>query len=167
MFGHFVPFWNIEDIKQLPFKNDYHKDLDLVNRYVSVGHSKDHIKLWNFFDTDAVIPEMTNNVRSLFPELTNISVAVNKFTPGQYLPLHQDLYGRYRKIHKLDDHKHIRRIIIMIEDSCPGQISQVGNTTWGNWRAGDWFDWLDGFPHAAYNFSMLDRYAWQVTGVVR
>lgn len=166
MFGHIKPFWSMDEIKELPFKKDYHKDLELVDRYVAAGHSSHHIKLWNFFDTDSMIPDLTNKIRSHFPNLDHISVAINKFTPGQYLPLHKDLYGRYKSLHNLNDHAHIRRIIIMMEDSVPGQISQVGQTAWASWRAGDWFDWVDELDHAAYNFSLQDRYAWQVTGVL-
>lgn len=166
MFGHIKPFWNIEQIKTLPYKKDYHKDLELVKTYIDAGHSDNHIKLWNFFETDSLIPNLTNQLRTMFPELSNISIAINKFTPGQYLPLHKDLYGRYRQIHNLSQSVHLRRVIVMIEDSYPGQISQVGSTTWSNWRAGDWFDWIDEVPHAAYNFSLSDRYAWQITGVM-
>lgn len=167
MFGNIAPRWDIGQIKDLPYKKDYHKDQELVDQYVNSGHSINHIKLWNFFETDAALPNLTNYLRGLFPELSNISIAINKFTPGQYLPLHKDLYGRFRQMHNLEPNVHIRRIIIMIEDSYPGQISQLGNTTWGHWKAGDWFDWYDNTVHAAYNFSMVDRYAWQITGVMQ
>lgn len=166
MFGHVDPFWDINQIKKLAYKKDYHKDVELVNRYVVSGHSADHIKIWNYFETDTSLPSMTKQLRDLFPTLSHVSIAINKLTPGQYLPLHKDLYQRYRALHNLNSTHHLRRIIIMIEDSIPGQISQCGNTVWGNWRAGDWFDWVDEFPHAAYNFSMSDRYAWQITGVL-
>jgi hypothetical protein len=166
MFGHIEAFWDIQSIKQLDYKKDFHKDTELINQYFQSGHSLDHMCLYNFFDTDTALPETTQQIRSLFPGLSCISVAINKFKPGQYLPLHTDLYQRYRMIHNLTTQQHIRRIVIMIEDCVPGQISQYGRTAWGDWRAGDWFDWIDEFPHAAYNFSPVDRYTWQVTGVI-
>jgi hypothetical protein len=52
----------------------------------------------------------------------------------------------------------------MLEDSCPGQILQFENRVVGNWKAGDWFGWIGNELHAFYNFSMIDRYAIQITG---
>ena len=166
MIGNIQPFWSLADVIDLPYKPDFHKDLALIQSYVEAGHSKQHMALWNFFETDDQLPELCQRMREAWTGMTNISLAVNKLTPGQYLPMHHDLYQRYRQLHGLDHLTHVRRIIVMIEDSQPGQICQVGNTVYGQWRAGDWFDWIDRTPHAAYNFSLQDRYAWQVTGVM-
>jgi hypothetical protein len=103
-------------------------------------------------------------IRNHFKSLDNLALAVNLFTPGQYLPLHYDLYQQYRSVFKLNGSEKITRIILMLEDSSPGQILQIENRVVGNWIAGDWFEWSGNELHAFYNFSMVDRYAIQITG---
>ena len=97
-------------------------------------------------------------------DITNVSVAINMFTPGQYLPLHGDLYGKYKTFHNLKN-ENIRRFVLMLEDSVPGQISQICDETIGTWKAGDWFGWDNDDIHAVYNFSTVWRYGIQITGV--
>ena len=55
----------------------------------------------------------------------------------------------------------------MLEDSSPGQILQVKDTAYCKWNAGECFYWRYDDEHAFYNFSMNDRYAIQITGIVR
>lgn len=162
--GHIKPFWNLDLIKSIDYKLDHHKDTELINQYVRSGHHRDYIQLWNYFEPNPM-PVNVTLFNKFWPELTCISVAINKFTPGQYLPLHKDLYGRYSKLHNITNSSQIKRIIIMIEDGYPGQLFQVNNQVWSGWSAGDWISWTGEEPHAAYNFSMNDRYAWQITGV--
>jgi hypothetical protein len=166
MIGNIKPFWSLEDVIDLPYKLGDHQDESLIDKYVRYGHSAACMTLWNFFYTDNPLPDLCQRMHDTWTDLSKISIAINRLTPGQYLPMHHDLYQRYRRIHGLDKSTHIRRIIVMIEDSQPGQICQVGHTVYGRWLAGDWFDWIDETPHAVYNFSLQDRYAWQITGVL-
>jgi hypothetical protein len=156
--------WDIEEIKNLPYKFDYHKDLDLIKMYASLGHNEDSMIIYNCFEDE--INLNLNYYKNSFSFLNNISLAVNLFKPGQYLPLHVDLYQRYKKIHNLDDNVKIFRIVVMLEDSVPGQILQIENNLIGNWQAGEWFGWVNCESHAFYNLSTVDRYAIQVTGTI-
>ena len=65
-------------------------------------------------------------------------VAVNLFKPGQYLPIHTDIFGRYLTIHdtKFED---VERWIVMLEDCVPGQMLQIEKNVFGHWKAGDCF----------------------------
>lgn len=164
--GHIDPFWDLKQIQNVNYKVDYHKDVALVEQYVSAGHSKNHIMLWNYFQPNPM-PVDTSLFEIFFPELSHISVAINKFTPGQYLPLHKDLYGRYCQVHNVNNVNSIKRVIIMIEHGYPGQILQIENQVWSNWKSGDWFSWIGEESHAIYNFSLNDRYAWQLTGIIK
>jgi len=165
-FGHVNPWWDIEQIKNLKFKLDTLKDTNLVQKYLSAGHSKDHIAIWNYFEPNPM-PGDISIFYDYFPALKNIAVAINKLAPGMYLPLHQDFYQRYSTIYQVEDIKRIQRIIVMIEDACPGQIFQVGNHSLTNWLAGDWVSWQGDELHATYNLALKDRYVWQITGVVK
>ena len=163
--GQIEKIWNIEDYKTLEYKYDTHKDFDLLDQYESLGHSRSHMTLYNYFEPNPM-PKSVKAVIENFQHFKNISVAVNLFKPGQYLPVHIDLFGRYRTVHRLDDTAKIARAIVMLEDSEPGQISQACESTFGNWNAGFWLQWDEHDPHAFYNFSMQDRYALQITGVL-
>lgn len=161
--GHIKPSWDIEEFKALDYKFDTHKDDDLLNEFASVGHSKMYMTLYNYFQPNPFPPVVFDYIVPQF-DITNVSVAINLFTPGQYLPLHNDLYGKYKTFHGLKN-QNIRRFVVMLEDSVPGQISQVCDETYGEWRAGDWFGWDNDDPHAVYNFSTVWRYGIQITGV--
>ena len=163
--GNLLPDWNIEEFKTLEYKYDTHKDSALLDKYESLGHSRNNMTLYNYFEPnlfptcvrDSIIPQFS---------MSNVSVAVNMFKPGQYLPMHVDLFERYRQVHGLDKSVRIVRTIVMLEDSEPGQISQVCDQTIGNWSAGFWLQWEESDLHAFYNFSMKDRYALQITGTI-
>jgi len=161
--GHIQPLWNIDEFKTLNYKFDTHKDDVLLNEFASHGHSKMYMTLYNYFQPSPFPDVVFDYIVPQF-DLENISVAINLFKPGQYLPVHSDLYGKYKTHHGLTDQT-ITRCVIMLEDSVPGQISQAGATTLGAWKAGDWISWANDEPHAVYNMSTVDRYAIQLTGV--
>ena len=60
----------------------------------------------------------------------------------------------------------IVRITVMLEDWQPGQFIIYGNTTYQQWRAGDFhiFDWPN-VPHATANASQHSRVTLQITGI--
>lgn len=158
--------WDIEEFKRLNYKKDYHKDLALTEEYVKSGHKRESMDLWNYWEPNPM-PATVNEIKKYFSEFDNVSMAVHKTPPGYYLPMHRDLFGRFKEIHNLSDDVSIYRAIVMLEDSQPGQIFQIGNTAYAHWEAGQVFDWFDEELHAIYNFSMHDRYAIQITGAVR
>lgn len=164
--GNIKPFWTVADVSGLPYKFARFKPEDLGDQYVKAGHSAMHMTVWNCFEVDTLRPDLSHHLRSAWPDLMCIGIAVNKLTPGQYLPPHYDLYQRYRQIHAVSDTACLCRILVMLEDSQMGQILQIENTVYCSWKAGDWFDWPGAAPHASYNFSLNDRYAWQVTGIL-
>ena len=164
--GHIEPRWKINEFKTLQYKYDTHKDTALLKEYESVGHNMESMTLYNYFQPNPFPAVVHDYIIPQFAHLDHIGVAINYFKPGQYLPVHVDLFGKYSEVHGLEDEE-ITRIIIMLEDSAPGQISQVCDQTIGVWSAGDWFQWDSDDAHAFYNFSTKDRYAIQLTGTKR
>lgn len=160
--GHVRPTWDIDLVKSLDYKFDYHKDLELIEQYKKAGHHEPSMHLYNCFEDNLNID--LNFIKNEFNFLDNLSIAINFFTPGQYLPLHRDLYGRYKKLHNLDNNADIVRIILFVEDSKLGQILQIDKKAITTWNAGDWFGWTNNELHAFYNFSFDNRYAFQITG---
>lgn len=163
--GHLPPAWNIDDFVHLRYRYDTPYDTGnrgLIEQYMASGHSFYNMSMYNCFEIQ-VLPEVVDNyIKPAFGHLKNLSAAVNLFRPGQYLPLHVDRFERYRKINKIVDEQ-IVRVILMLEDSKPGQISQVGDIATGSWSAGDWFQWDADDYHTFYNLSVYDRYAVQLT----
>lgn len=163
--GHINPDWNINEFKSLNYKFDTHKDQDLLDEYEVAGHDMQKMTLYNYFQPNPMPDVVWDYIVPHF-ELDHVGIAINYFKPSQYLPVHVDLFGKYSAVHGIEDEE-IVRAILMLEDSVPGQISQICNETFGSWNAGDWFQWDSDDPHAFYNMSMVDRYAIQITGTKR
>lgn len=155
--------WNIEDFYNLDYTLTTHKDSELIAQYQSTGHHIESMSLYNCHQPKYMPDAVFFHIKPKFDFLQNISMAVNLFKPGQYLPLHVDLFGRYVEVTG-SDREDVVRYMIMLEAGEPGQILQVENQCYTNWQAGDCFGWEHHTLHALYNFSMRNRYAIQVTG---
>ena len=166
MINYIIPKWNIENFKDLKYFLTTYKDDKIVDQYVDSGHNRSMISLYNYHEPNPMPDVVFNYIKPHFDFLDNVCMAVNYFKPGQYLPLHIDVFGKYIKVNKIDFTK-IVRYMVMLEDSCPGQILQIKNKCIGSWKSGDCFGWKYNEIHAFYNFSLKDRYAIQVTGVVK
>lgn len=161
--GLIEPIWDIEEFRKLNYKIDTHKDTALIDDYERAGHFRQSMTLFNYFEPNPM-PQVVHDHIVPYFGYNNASVAVNLFEPGQYLPVHSDLFGRYRQIHGLDKDIRIYRTIVMLEDSSPGQLIQVDDRAWAFWRTGWWIEWEGDTPHAFYNLSFHNRYAVQITG---
>jgi hypothetical protein len=166
MINHIIPKWNIEEFKNLQYTLTTYKNQNIVDDYVSAGHNRKMISIYNYHEPNLMPNCVYDYIKPHFNFLNNLSIAVNFFKPGQYLPLHSDLYQKYIKVHNVNP-KNIIRFIIMLEDSSPGQIIQIKNYCIGFWKSGDCFNWKYNTLHAFYNFSMNDRYAMQITGTIK
>lgn len=156
----------MEEFRRLDYKLDHHKDLALIDQYAESGHSRQSMTIWNYWEPNPM-PASIDLVKKHFQELDQITVAVHKTNPGQYLPMHTDLYTRYNALFNAEGKFQVVRAVVMLEHSAPGQILQVGDQTHGNWQAGQVFRWINQTAHAIYNFSMQDRYAVQITGLMK
>ena len=94
--------------KALDYKLDIHKVQEDNQRYIDAGHLKDALTLYNYFEPNPM-PHSIEYIKSYFPDLENISVAVNLFKPGQYIPIHSDRYGAYKKHNGITEDKIISR----------------------------------------------------------
>lgn len=162
MIRHIVPQWEMADYRGLEYVLAHHKDTELNDLYAAAGHDRDAMTIYNYFEPRPM-PGSMRYILTHFQDLDNVAVAVNLFRPGQYLPMHRDLYNRYNQFHD-PGQRSILRAIIMLEDCEPGQILQIGHQAHARWSAGDVFWWRNDDEHAFYNFSRSDRYAVQITG---
>lgn len=91
---------------------------------------------------------------------------------GQMLNWHIDNFaGRpergnsFKKIKADDDPSLMRRFVIMLDDWRHGQVFQLGNCNWHQWKRGECitWEWRD-IPHATCNMGWDNRPMLQVTG---
>lgn len=159
----------LSNVKILQFANlNYKKatiDQIYLNRYLAAGHNEHQIVLYNYFEPNPM-PSIVDEIKQHFSFLSTLSIAVNYCQPGQYLPLHSDLYKKWAEVFDVKDVADIKRYIVMLEDHVPGQMLAVDNVVYTSWRAGDYFGWQGQTQHAVYNLSLKDRYAVQVTGIL-
>lgn len=166
MINHIEPNWDIQDFYDLEYILATHKDEELVYQYLMSGHSKEKLSIYKYQLPNPMPKCVEDYIIPHFTFLGKVAAAVNYFKPGQYLPLHTDLYGKYVEINDVDSSKVIR-CMVMLEDNSPGQILQIKDTAHCTWKAGDCFYWNYDEIHAFYNFSMKGRYAIQITGVMQ
>lgn len=157
------PLWNIEDYKSLNYKLDKHKGEEDNKKYIEAGHLPESLSLYNYFEPNPM-PDSVEYIKEQFLKIKNISVAINLFKPGQYMPIHYDRFEAYKEHNKLKDCS-ICRYMVMLEDGQPGQMMQIGSSVYHNWSAGTVYGWYNQNLHSFYNLSLHDRYAVQVTGI--
>lgn len=160
--GHLDPNWNSDDFVSLQYKKDTIKTYCELENYVSSGHNRNSIVLYNYFEP-APMPSGVKDVKQYFQtDYKNVGIAVNLFTPGCYVPDHFDLYQKYKEFYEINGP--VCRFIVMLDDHVAGQMLSIDGNVITNWCAGDYFGWQDAQSHAFYNMSTVNRYAIQVTG---
>jgi hypothetical protein len=93
-------------------------------------------------------------------------------TTGQMLVEHLDNFPAINprnndaRVTEYDENPDLmRRFTIMLADWQLGQVFQLGNANWTQWRAGDCITWeWQDIPHATCNMGWWDRPMLQITG---
>lgn len=104
--------------------------------------------------------------------ITDPSIKFHNQKTGQMLVEHIDNFaGRHERENsfietEIDENpKLIRRFTVMLSDWQLGQVFQLGNASWTQWRAGDCITWeWQDIPHATCNMGWHDRPMLQITG---
>lgn len=125
-----------------------------------------------FCRTQAEDVEVFNKI-SEYLGINDPSIKFHNQKTGQMLVEHIDNFaGRHERENsfletELDkDPTLIRRFAIMLADWELGQVFQIGNATWTQWRAGDCITWeWQDLPHATCNMGWHDRPMLQITGL--
>ena len=162
MNGHLQLDIDIKEFELLEY-NRASIDGSFLTEYYDSGHELNRIKIFNYFEPNPM-PSVVDKVRDFF-DYDKVSIAVNLMEPGDYLPLHSDLYKRWGTVFEVNNVESINRHIVMLDDHQPGQMLVVDNDAYNSWKSGDYFSWIGHTPHAIYNFSKVPRYALQVTGL--
>jgi hypothetical protein len=157
--GNIPVTWNSKDYESCEYKthpNPY-RGFDPANEEDNTA-----TKLDIGLDVCYKIPEtILLNLKHF--NLLNMSLQLQKYSPGQYLPFHSDRYDTYKKFNKIPKDNDIIRIIVFLHDQEPGQQLWVENKIYTG-VAGDYIGWTNDTVHMAANLSNVDRYNLQITG---
>ena len=105
-------------------------------------------------------------------DMTEATIKFHNQTTGQMLNWHIDNFaGRkerdntFTEIEADKNPNLMRRFVIMLDDWRHGQVFQLGNSNWHQWKKGQCitWEWRD-IPHATCNMGWDDRPMLQVTG---
>lgn len=112
------------------------------------------------------LPECCRRIMNLLP-LDDCYGKLHVQNPGEVWPMHFDNYNAFRRDSDLSwEDPGVRRLLIAMGDWRWGQMIELGNSMWTQWRAGDvlYFDWL--VPHGSANCGIYPRTTLVVTGRV-
>lgn len=153
--------------RELEYKLDYLKDEQLLSLWSMNGIQKDQTKIYLHQMIDPY--DWMNDVVKQIIETNSLkypSFAFHKIPPGNFLGMHSDKYGLFRKKHHIQDINKIKRIIVFLEDAVDGHILIVGNNSYINWKKGESVSWVGDQKHLAANLGLQDRYTFQITGLM-
>jgi len=161
---HITPFWTTDEYVTLDYTAEYFRDPTQLDRWKAVGH---HLPS----TTISISPVTTSTkfskeIETHFDHLTHVGICHHLLEPGHYLPVHEDAFGFYTNKYGITDINRIHRYIIFLEDSQPGHLLTIGDTTYSQWSAGDVQSFSGATQHSAINLGMTPRYTLQITGIV-
>jgi len=163
--GSIKKFWNIEKIKELPFKKEPVPNFDSWKEakfypaeMVTDSQCSDKTAEELMLDW-----EWTKQFHISEWEMT--AVCVYKLSQGKVTPWHTDHFINFRNFYKIPNDRLILRRMIFLEDWQPGQLFAIDRITHTDWSAGDWIEWTQEHYHMGANLSNEIRYTVQLTGV--
>ena len=157
---HIDPIWD-DSYRSLEYLDERFKDQEQEQQWFDAGHPPECLVIQTYAQPRPV-PGWTQQVLAHWPRFRDFGICFHKFPPGRYFPDHVDLYKSYRK--KFDvDLDEVIRILVYLEDCCPGQITTLEDRTFTNCQSGDWIGWTAGTRHSVANFGNHDRYALAIT----
>lgn len=109
---------------------------------------------------------------SAYLGLSDVTIKYHNQKTGQMLHTHIDNFAgrteRENSFKETDfdrDPSLMRRFVVMLADWQLGQIFQIGNANWSQWRAGDCITWQwQDLPHSTANMGWWDRPMLQISG---
>ena len=164
--GHIDPFWD-DEYKSLQYDLEkFNNPQDLVKWHrQGYVHPDTH---YTGFLCDMKKPQPTWNQKFInwFAEefgVKNVGTSYYRMGTGVILPVHGDIYKRYRELFGCEL-KDIVRVVVMLEDWQSGHYFEIDNQPQLGWSAGDYHWWIGDTPHMAANIGITKRYTLQLTG---
>ena len=170
--------WGLDRME--PFWDNEYIELDYVQEKFN---NPDDLKLWKdqgYVHPDSHYTGAMCDMRSLQPtwndeivswfykkyNVNDIGTSYYRMGTGVVLPMHGDIYTRYRKMFRCELHN-IKRIVVFLEDWHSGHYFEIAGNPVTYWKAGDYVWWFGDVKHMAANIGLEDRYTLQITGHLR
>jgi len=158
--GHIEPFWQTNH-RELAYRRGKYNNPSDLELWKKLGFKLNDAG-GDVYDMKNVMPDWANKFFTLFKG-NNVGISFFRMNTGDILPAHRDTYEVYRKINNIADSSTINRVIIFLEDWCPGHIFEIAETPITNWKAGDYVLWNYNTEHMAANIGLEPRYTMQIT----
>ncbi len=159
--NHMFPVWR-DAYEDLMYINEPFNDPVSLKEWRNLGYTQTKFT-GDMYDMRQEEPEWMHLIHNVF-DWRYFSWSVYRMNPGCCLPMHGDIYERFRKLHNWQGDIH--RAIIYMEDWQSGHVSEIEDTVITDWRAGDYIVWKNDTPHLAANVGKTSRYTLQITGVI-
>ena len=144
--------------KQYPDNDPLKNPLAEQQDHERYGHDPDLVMFDRAFGDDEPLFQMISDIIGM----QNTDIRFNLQRTGQLLVTHMDYLDGFEK-----DGWPGRRFAIMLEDWRWGQIFQIGNANWTQWRAGDCITWeYKDMPHSTCNMGWWPRPMLQISGTM-
>ena len=186
---HFDPSAKSEDFTYIGrLKTNFKPLLDLMSddknykEYIIVEKIKEHgvltdrikaFKEWGFNEhntkslqiTDSEFPEIFEPYKK-FAGFGDCKVVALKQYPGQFLPWHEDTYVGFRQEFNVPDDVKVTRYSIFLEDWHWGHYFLAGNSTFHQWKQGDFLQMPLKMHHTTCNGGIVPKLTMTITGTV-
>ena len=152
--------------KELNFSYEDFKDPVKIDEWANCGFDLQRLKigLHQLKEPYSWMSCVDNVINRL--HIKNPAYCIHCLTPGNFLPMHSDLYAYYAKQNNVINLNKIIRIIVFLDDAVPGHLLIVDKDCYSNYQRGDTAHWIGTTPHMAANLSQVNRYTLQITGIL-
>ena len=148
-------------------KNDEFSDDHIVNKKAEAFRD------WGFNEHNTSSLQITDDeFPDIFKPYTKFAgfgectaVALKQY-PGQFLPWHQDTYVGFRKKFNVSDDVEVTRYSLMLEDWHWGHYFLAGNSTFHQWKQGDFLQMPLKMHHTTCNGGIVPKLTMTITGTV-
>lgn len=160
--GHIDPWWD-DSFKTLDYKYRPLPNIHDEVRWIDEGY-KNVVLNGAIYDMKNEMSDWTKPFFKLFG-WENIGISFYRMNTLNMLPVHIDLYPKYRQLFNIQDLNIVNRAIVFLDNWKSGHYFEIDNVPFVNWRRGDFVTWNNDVPHFAGNFGLEPRYTLQITGM--
>ena len=165
--GHIAPWWTTDSYTNLTYTVEPFNNTEDLYKWQRQGyvHPVSHYT-GAMCDMRRPQPEWNSSIIDWFSSTygaKNVGSSYYRMGTGVILPVHGDIYVKYRSLFNVSLAECFRAVIFL-EDWQSGHISEVDGTPVTNWKAGDYLFWRADTEHLAANIGITKRYTLQLTG---
>lgn len=156
--------WN-DEYKKLDYTRESFNDPESIQLWKKHGYVASNF-VGKMADFRKRQPEWTKEIKRYFEDKyhwKDVGASFYLMETCNILPVHKDLYARYKQAYELWHGEDIWRAVVFLEDRKNGHIFEINGDIL-DWKAGDYVIWKNDLEHSAANIGIELRYTLQITG---